>query len=137
MVFRCFSQYLYFLQPSVANRTIINKHRHFVKFSSGGFQFYSPCGFRETPCGFEVYYQELTVQFLFHQESIVCAFFRLLRHQFLTLKELNKILRLMLIFAFDNTYRMQIIKGQITSFMLGLFEVQMVYDCKLFHVQRL
>ena len=39
------------------------------------------------------------------------------------LKRLNKILCLMLIFAFDNTYRMQIIKGQITSFMLGLFEV--------------
>ena len=34
-----------------------------------------------TPCGLEVYYQKLTVQFLFHQDSIVCAFFKFLRHQ--------------------------------------------------------
>ena len=78
----CF-HYLNALQPprQFSLQTIINKNRRFVKFSSGGFQFYSPCGFRETPCGFKVYYQELTVQFLFHQESIVYAFFRLPRHQ--------------------------------------------------------
>ena len=78
---RCFSQYLYVLQPLVANWTILNKHRRFVKFSSDRFQFYFPHGFRETPRGFEVYYQKLTVQFLFHQESIMCAFFRLPQHQ--------------------------------------------------------
>ena len=37
----------------------------------------SPCGFREISRGFEVYYQKLIVQFLLHQESIICAFFRL------------------------------------------------------------
>ena len=45
----------------MAKQIIINKHRRFVKFSYGGFQFISPCGFRETPRGFEVYYQELTI----------------------------------------------------------------------------
>ena len=82
--FRHFSQYLYVSQSSEANQTIINKQSRFVKFSSSGFQFLSPYGFRETPRGFEVYYQKLTVQFLSHRESIVCAFFRLLRHQALT-----------------------------------------------------
>ena len=79
--FKHFSQYLYALQPSKANQTIINKHRRFVKFFSSGFQFYPPCGFRETPHEFKVYYQKLIVQFLFYQENIVCAFFRLSRHQ--------------------------------------------------------
>ena len=37
-----------------------------------------------SPCGFEVYYQELIVWFLFYQESIVCVFFRLLRHQLIS-----------------------------------------------------
>ena len=79
----CF-YYLNALQPPKAIQffyTIINKHRCFVKFSSGGFQFYSPCGFSKTPRGFKIYYQELTVQFLFHQKSIVCTFFRFPRHQ--------------------------------------------------------
>ena len=56
---------------------------------------FSPFEFRETLRGFKVYYQKLIVQFLFHQESthnaflmatkhqesIVCAFFRLPQHQ--------------------------------------------------------
>ena len=56
-----FSIFICFVVVSGKNQTIINKHRRFVKFSSGEFQFYSPCGFKETPRGFEVYYQELIV----------------------------------------------------------------------------
>ena len=55
-----FSIFICFVAIS-GRETIINKHRRFVKFSSGRFQFYSSWGFKETPCGFEVYYQELTV----------------------------------------------------------------------------
>ena len=40
---------------------LLSINTDFVKFSSGGFQFLSPCGFRETPHGFEVYYQRLIV----------------------------------------------------------------------------
>ena len=72
-----FSQYLYVLQPLEANQTIINKPKHLSNYFSRGLQFSSPCGFRETPYGFKVYYQEVTVQFMFHKENIVCAFFKL------------------------------------------------------------
>ena len=41
----------------------------------------SPYKFRETLCGFEIYYQRLIVKFLSIKESIECAFFKLPRHQ--------------------------------------------------------
>ena len=70
---RRFSQYLYVLQPLKVNQIVINKHKLFFKFSSGGFQFLSHCGFKRTSRGFKVYYQKLTIQFLFHQrEYHVC-----------------------------------------------------------------
>ena len=86
--FRCFSQYLYVLQPSEVEQRIINKHRILSNSFSSGFQFIS-LWIQGNPHGFEIYYQKLIVQFLFHQETIVCSFFRLLRHQNQNLTQRN------------------------------------------------
>ena len=78
--FKHFSQHLYVLQLSEVNQTIFSINTDFCQILSQVDSSLYPCVFRKNLRGFEVYYQKLIVWFLFYQKSILCAFFRLLRH---------------------------------------------------------